>query len=60
VIKTSEAPETSPYIQNVQLNGHAYQRNWISFRDIAAGRTLHVALGSANRFWSAAAEDAQP
>ena len=61
VIKTSGVPETSPYIQNVQLNGHAYQRNWISFRDIAAGGTLHVALDSApNRFWGASAKDAPP
>ncbi|MFZ0663008.1 MAG: GH92 family glycosyl hydrolase [Acidobacteriaceae bacterium] len=60
-IDTSSDPEANPYIQSVQLNGNGHGRNWISFRDIAAGGTLHFTLGaSANHSWGAAAKDAPP
>jgi predicted alpha-1,2-mannosidase len=60
-IETSSNPEANPYIQSVKLDGNAHKRNWISFRDIAAGGTLHFNLGdSPNRSWGAAAQDAPP
>jgi putative alpha-1,2-mannosidase len=53
--------ESSSNIQSVKLDGNAHKRNWISFRDIAAGGTLHFNLGdSPNRSWGAAAQDAPP
>ncbi len=60
-IETSPNPETNQYIQDVQLNGHGYQRNWISFSDIANGGRLRFALGSnSNDAWGSAADDAPP
>ena len=60
-VTTSADPEANPYIQAVQLNGHDQQRNWISFRDIAAGGKLDFTLGSEpNRSWGAKADDAPP
>ncbi len=60
-ITTSANPNTTPYIQEVTLNGHRHTRNWISFQDISAGGTLHQALGSEpNRGWGSAADAAPP
>ncbi|MGA8528224.1 MAG: GH92 family glycosyl hydrolase [Acidobacteriaceae bacterium] len=60
-IEAGNNPEANPYIQSVQLNGTAHNRDWISFRDIAAGGKLHFNLGSApNRTWGAAPQDAPP
>lgn len=60
-IEAGNDPEANPYIQSVQLNGTAHDRDWISFPDIAAGGTLHFSLGSApNRSWAAAPQDAPP
>jgi predicted alpha-1,2-mannosidase len=60
-IETGADPESTDYIQRVQLNGHAYTRNWISFRDIRSGSTLHVSLGrEPNRSWGASSQDAPP
>jgi predicted alpha-1,2-mannosidase len=51
----------APYIQSVELNGHAHKQNWISFRDIAAGGTAHFVLGvKPNQAWGAAPDDAPP
>ncbi|MGA7525035.1 MAG: GH92 family glycosyl hydrolase [Acidobacteriaceae bacterium] len=60
-IEAGNDPESHPYIQSVQLNGHAHARDWISFRDIAAGGTLHFDLGAdPNHEWGASAQDAPP
>lgn len=60
-ITTTEGPDATPYIQRTVLNGHQHTRNWIGFRDITAGGTLHFTLGSApNRQWGAAQEDSPP
>lgn len=60
-IETSANPESKPYIQDVALNGHKQQRNWISFQDIRAGGTLHFTLGTEpNRAWGSAADDVPP
>jgi len=60
-IEAAGAAENAPYIQSVALNGKAYRRNWISFHDIAAGGTLHFALGTTpNQKWGAAPADAPP
>jgi predicted alpha-1,2-mannosidase len=54
------APEAA-YIQQVQLHGKPWQKNWIPFHSIAEGGTLHVTVGSApNRQWGAAPADAPP
>jgi len=60
-IETGNDPVAHPYIQSVRLNGKAHDRNWISFRDIAAGDTLQIDLGTdPNRSWGAAMADAPP
>ena len=60
-IEAAGARADAPYIQNVELNGHAQQRNWISFNSIAAGGVLHFTLGSRpNRAWGSSAGDAPP
>jgi len=60
-IEAGSNPEADPYIQSVQLNGQAHDRDWISFGDIAAGGTLHFRLGAdPNRSWGASAGDAPP
>jgi predicted alpha-1,2-mannosidase len=60
-IETSANPESNPYIQDVTLNGHSHERNWISFQDISAGGTLHFTLGfNPNRAWGSTASDAPP
>jgi putative alpha-1,2-mannosidase len=54
-------PALDPYIQSVQLNGQPRSQNWISFQSIAAGGTLHVAVGpKPNPGWGATATDAPP
>ena len=60
-IETSADPETTPYIQDLQLNGHSHPRNWITFKDISNGGALHFTLGSnPNHAWGAAPKDAPP
>jgi len=60
-VETSTNPDSNPYIQDVELNGHPHAHNWISFRDMTNGGVLHFALGSTpNRSWGTAAEDAPP
>ena len=61
---TIEAPGAAAdmaYIQSVELNGKAHTKNWISFRSIADGGTLNVAVGpKPNEKWGAAPDDAPP
>lgn len=60
-ITTNTHPDTTPYIQNVTLDGREHSRNWIAFHNISDGGTLHFDLGAApNRHWGAAPEDAPP
>ncbi len=60
-IEASGAAPDAPYIQSITLNGHADSKNWISFRDIAAGGRLHFVLGTKpNTAWGAATADAPP
>lgn len=60
-ITASGAAPNAPYIQGAQMNGKDQSKNWISFRDIAAGGNLHFTLGTTpNRKWGAAPEDAPP
>jgi hypothetical protein len=60
-IETDGAAASAPYIQSVQLNRKALNKNWISFHSIAAGGTLHVAVQSKpNDQWGAAPDDAPP
>jgi predicted alpha-1,2-mannosidase len=60
-IDASGAAPDAPYIQSVSLNGKPHSQNWISFKSISAGGTLHVALGTRpNESWGAAPEDAPP
>jgi predicted alpha-1,2-mannosidase len=61
---TIEAPGAKagmPYVQSVELNGKAQTKNWISFKSIADGGTLRVAVGpKPNEKWGAAPDDAPP
>jgi predicted alpha-1,2-mannosidase len=60
-ITTNNHPDTTPYIQNVTMNGREHSRNWIAFHNITDGGTLHFDLGtSPNRHWGAAPEDVPP
>ena len=54
-------PGTDRYIQSARLNGTPHTQNWISFKSIAAGGVLHVALGPKPNFaWGADPEDVPP
>ena len=61
---TIEAPGARadmPFVQSVELNGKAHAKNWISFKSIADGGTLKVAVGpKPNEQWGAANDDAPP
>ncbi len=61
---TIEAPgakASEAYIQSVELNGKPHTKNWISFKSIADGGTMKVAVGpKPNEKWGAAADDAPP
>jgi predicted alpha-1,2-mannosidase len=60
-IEASGATASNPYIQGVQLNGRDVSRNWIWFRDISGGGSMHFALGpQPNRSWGSAPQDAPP
>ena len=60
-VTATGAATNAPYIQSVQLNGKTQSKNWISFRDIAAGGNLHFVLGAMpNHAWGASADDAPP
>ena len=60
-IEASGAHKNAPYIQSVQLNGKAWQKNWISFQSIAAGGRLSIVVGpDPNKQWGAAPADAPP
>ncbi len=60
-IDAQGAPAAGPYIQSVELNGRAYEKNWIPFQSIAAGGAMHFTLGAKpNTAWGAAPEDAPP
>jgi predicted alpha-1,2-mannosidase len=60
-IEADGASANAPYIQSVTLNGHPQEKNWISFRSIAEGGTLHFTLGSTpNRAWGSTEQDAPP
>lgn len=60
-IETDGAAANAAYIQSAQLNGKTHAKNWISFRDISAGGTLHFVVGSKpDEQWGAAQDDAPP
>jgi len=60
-IEAAGAAKDAPYIQSVALNGRPHSQNWISFRDISAGGTLHFVLGAKpNTAWGSAPNDAPP
>ncbi len=60
-IETSAHPDSTPYIQSVELNGHTHTRNWISFKDMSNGGSMHFTLGAApKKTWGAAPADAPP
>ena len=60
-IQTTNDPVHTPYVQEVTLNGQRHTQNWISFREISAGATLHFALGpSPNRAWGSSADAVPP
>ncbi len=37
--------DVNKYIQSVKLNGQPYDKNWVGFKDIAAGGTLEFEMG---------------
>lgn len=60
-IETTPNPEATPYLQSVRLNGQTQTHNWISFRDIRSGGTLHVSLSlTPNKSWGSAIGDVPP
>lgn len=60
-IEASPHPDATPYIQGMQLDGKAYARNWIPFRDMTRGSKLSFVLGAEpNRSWGVKAEDLPP
>ncbi|MGH9605050.1 MAG: GH92 family glycosyl hydrolase [Terracidiphilus sp.] len=60
-IDAAGAAPDAAYIQSAELNGHAHSQNWISFKAISAGGTLHFAVAAKpNESWGAAPADAPP
>lgn len=60
-IEAEGNPAADRYIQSVQLDGRPRAQNWISFKSIASGGTLHFVVGPKPNFaWGAAAKDAPP
>lgn len=60
-IETTADPEANGYIQSVQLNGKTHAQDWISYKDIVAGGTLHYTLGpDPDKTWGAAPQDEPP
>lgn len=60
-IEAKGAQESAPYIQNVQLNGQPWQKNWIPFQSIAAGGRLSIVVGpNPNEHWGAAPTETPP
>lgn len=61
VITTTANPDSMPYIRSSTLDGRHYTRNWIGFRSITAGGTMHFTLGlSPDKSWGSASADAPP
>jgi predicted alpha-1,2-mannosidase len=46
VIKADNNGPSNVYIQSAVLNGKRYSRNWITYKDITDGGTLHFRMGS--------------
>jgi predicted alpha-1,2-mannosidase len=46
VIKADNNSKTNVYIQRTALNEKPYSHNWITFKDIVDGGTLHFTMGS--------------
>ena len=60
-IDSAGAAPHAPYIQSAELNNKPQTKNWISFKDISAGGTLHFTLGTnPNTTWGTAPDDAPP
>jgi predicted alpha-1,2-mannosidase len=60
-ITTTASPQSTPYIQNVLLNGKEHTHNWVAFRDISSGGTMHYFLGSMpDKQWGASLSAAPP
>lgn len=61
VLSTSPDPGGTPYIAKVALDGRTHTQNWIDFRDITRGGTLHFTLAAQpDHSWGAAPQDAPP
>ncbi|HEV2462985.1 MAG TPA: GH92 family glycosyl hydrolase [Acidobacteriaceae bacterium] len=60
-INTQGTPADNPYIQSVQLNGHAHSKNWVGFHSITDGGTLNFTLGpNPDKSWGSSPSDAPP
>ena len=60
-IKGRGAGAKSPYVQELRLNGRAYEKTWIPYEAIARGGTLDFTLGpEPNERWATAPSAAPP
>jgi predicted alpha-1,2-mannosidase len=58
---TALNPSAAPYVQSLRLDGHAYERPWITYCALARGATLAFRLGPhPNRRWGAGAAAVPP
>jgi predicted alpha-1,2-mannosidase len=61
IVEASPNPGSTPYITKVDLDGRTHAQNWIDFRDITRGGTLHFTLAAQpDHSWGAAPADAPP
>lgn len=58
-IRTVGNSDSCRYIQSIKLNGKAYTRPYIDFKDIAAGGELEITMGDTPRIWYCAGEPAE-
>ena len=59
--KISLSPSSTPYVREVQLNGHVYGKPWTTYCTLAGGSRVAFQLGpSPNRRWGSSVADAPP
>ena len=59
--KIGLSPSSTPYVREVQLNGHVYGKPWTTYCTLAGGSRVAFQLGpSPNRRWGSSVADAPP
>jgi putative alpha-1,2-mannosidase len=57
IVKAVNNSDKNIYVQSVTLNGKRYDKNYIDYRDIVAGGTLTLIMGSLPSKWGVKAKN---